>query len=110
VDEKQYCTVMRGNAHAGRSLLLTVGLNGGILWTVLIAVTRAFWYCLRATRLYTYLYRTDKVQTTRQQEIADNGEIATLGAPFAANMALQQQQNRCNISDHGACVTSAVAL
>jgi hypothetical protein len=76
---------MRGNAHAGRSLLLTIGLNGGILWTVLVAVTRAFWYCLQYTfRVQSapqnidahMLQSGDALQTEQQQanEIADNGE------------------------------------
>jgi hypothetical protein len=51
--------------------------------------------------------QTEQQTTTKKR---DNGQIATFGAPFIGNRLLVTIGIRCNVSDHGGCVTSAVAL
>jgi hypothetical protein len=45
-----------------------------------------------------------------QQTTTTNRDNVAFGAPFAANMATVTIGIRYNMRDHGACVTSAVAL
>jgi hypothetical protein len=61
------------------STMLTAGLNGGILWTVL--VTRAFWYCfLEVPSGARHLFTGDiqycmNCALNNKRIIADNGQM-----------------------------------